>query len=131
MRYPFDIYLAQPYSACDPYVEATRFSHGARAAAWLMDRGLVVYAPIVHSHPIVDYLTTRSTTWTWWEKIDSRIIGACQAVIVLEIPGWEQSVGVKAELAIAERRQKTVGRMIPVDDTYRVVGLEHLFGGLG
>jgi hypothetical protein len=95
------IYLACPYSSPDPAVREQRFHAVNRAAARLMEQGDLIFSPISHSHPIaIDGGLPKD--WGFWERYDRAILGCCRTLIVLCLPGWEQSVGVQAEIKIAK-----------------------------
>jgi hypothetical protein len=95
------VYLASPYSHKDPLVRLARFEAVCRVAGELMGNGFVVFAPIAHSHPIAE-LTRLPTDWAYWEVFDREFLRACSAIYVLQLPGWEESVGVQAEIRIAQ-----------------------------
>jgi len=80
------IYLASPYTHADPAVQQKRFEDAARAAATILREGRLVFSPIVHGHPI--------------ER--------CDKLVVLKLPGWSESRGIKAEVDIAARHHKPV-----------------------
>lgn len=94
------IYLASPYSHADPAVMEERFDAACRAAGSLIASGLVVYSPIAHTHPIAVRVDL-PRAWDFWQKFDTTIIGRCSALVVLMLPGWNESRGVAAEIAIA------------------------------
>lgn len=77
-----------------------RFDAVCRAAAVLMGRGLHVYSPIAHTHPIA-IRGSLPTTWEYWAGYDRVMIAACTEVMVLTIDGWRTSRGVTAEIGIA------------------------------
>lgn len=96
------IYLASPYSHQDADVREGRFYAVCEAAAILMRDGHLVYSPIAATHPIA----TRHEMpldWAYWQKLDERILSSCDCIVVLTIDGWDISVGVTAEVQIAER----------------------------
>ena len=95
------IYLASPYSHDDPKVRHERFVHACRAAGKLMSEGKIVFSPISHTHPIAQYCDLPKD-WMFWERQDRAIIEWCGAMVVLRLPGWQESKGVQAELAIAD-----------------------------
>jgi len=97
------IYLAVPYSHPDADVRQTRFEAANRAAAEMMGRGLHVFSPISHTHPIA-LAGTLPLGWDYWEGYDRAMLAACSEVVVLTLDGWRESQGVKAEIAIAEER---------------------------
>ncbi|MFW6106533.1 MAG: DUF1937 family protein [bacterium] len=106
------IYLASPYSDADPAVEQARFDAVCRSAAALMRQGLLVYSPIAHSHPIARY--GLPTDWAYWQRYDREILACCAEIWVLMLPGWEQSVGVQAEMRLARDMNKRV-RLVSTD----------------
>jgi len=94
------VYLACPYSHPDPSVREARFHASNRAAAQLMGHGVIVFAPISHTHPIaMDGDLPKG--WDFWERYDRAVLSCCWKVIVLCLPGWRESVGVQAEIKIA------------------------------
>lgn len=73
-----------------------------RFAAKLMgEDGRFVFSPISHTHPIAEQGRLRRG-WEFWECYDRTMIGCCDDLLVLCLPGWEQSTGVQAEIKIAQ-----------------------------
>ena len=97
------IYLASPYSSPDEGVCEERFIKACHAAGELMREGIFVYSPIAHTHPIAKFTEGLPTGWDFWEKYDEAMISRCAEVWVLTLPGWSESVGVRAEIEIARR----------------------------
>lgn len=96
------IYLASPYSHPDEAVRARRFWDVCDAAAKLMREGHQVFSPIAHSHPIA-LCGELPTDWEYWRDYDEAMLAASSELWVLMLDGWRDSVGIKAEVAIAER----------------------------
>lgn len=106
------IYLASPYTHIDPAVMEQRFHAACRAAGHLMRKGEIVFSPIAHTHPIaVSCELPRG--WDYWARFDREFIQASSEVMVLTIPGWQESRGVTAELAIAREAGIRVSWMDP------------------
>jgi len=101
------IYLACPYSHTDPNVRQKRFEQANMAAAKLMQEGHHVFSPISHTHPIA-LAGDLPKGWDYWQEYDRMFIEWCEVVYVLAIDGWDDSVGVQAEIAIAEELGKVV-----------------------
>ena len=101
------IYIAAPYSHPDPAVEQERFELVTRAAGWLMRCGYAVFSPVSHSHPVAQSVDL-PRSWWFWQAQDLPFMRVCDALYILALEGWEQSIGVAAEIAHA----KTVG--IPI-----------------
>lgn len=110
------IYLASPYSHADPAIREARFHAACRATAALLRAGLVVFSPIVHSHPLVAFALP--TGWDFWERIDRAYLARCDELVVLTLDGWDESAGVRAEIALARDVGKPV-RFLGVDVTDR------------
>ena len=100
------IYLASPYSDQDMKVRERRFEAVCLAAAYLIRTGKSVYSPIAHTHPICRYGLPGD--WHFWQKHDRQYIEICDEMAVLMLDGWEQSEGIKAEIAIARELGKPV-----------------------
>lgn len=94
-------YLACPYSHPDPDVRERRFRAVNKAAGVLMKKGMLVFSPISHTHPIaVDCDLPKG--WDFWHQYDRAFIEASERMFVLMLDGWQQSIGVAAEIKIAE-----------------------------
>jgi len=105
------IYVCSPYTDPDPAVREQRFESACRAAAELICQGRTVYSPIVHSHVICRYGVPLD--WRFWARHDRRFLELSREVVVLMLPGWEASVGVQAEIAIARELGKPVSFIRP------------------
>lgn len=95
------IYLAGPYSHADPKVRAARFQALTQVAARLMNEGHVVHSPITHGHTI-HLRHTMPETWDFWRVQSLRMLEQAALMVVVMIPGWEESTGVAAEIEHAE-----------------------------
>jgi len=93
------IYLASPYSHSDPAVRDQRFLAACRATAELMRDGHTVFSPVLIGHPLAS--EGLPGDWEFWEPHDREQLGQASALVVLMLPGWEESVGVQAEITIA------------------------------
>ncbi len=97
------VYLAAPYTHPDKAVQQARFHAINKVAAYLMNElGLFVFSPISHSHPIAEDGDI-PTTWEFWKPYDEAILQSCGRMVVLMLPGWEDSKGVSAEREIAQK----------------------------
>jgi hypothetical protein len=94
-------YLAVPYSHPDRAVRIARFVAANKAAGVLMRNGDVVFSPISHTHPIAEDCELPKG-WDFWQSFDRAYLAASKRVVVLCIEGWSESVGVQAEIKIAE-----------------------------
>lgn len=90
-------YLASPYSHCDPAVREARYQLAVLVSAELIKRGLLVYSPIVHCHPIGLALDAPADFNTWSAHC-LHMLSKADKMIVLKADGWEKSKGVNAEI---------------------------------
>lgn len=105
------VYLASPYSDKDPKVRCDRYEAVMKVTADLISRGFHIFSPIAYIHSIVVHLmTTKSETrftdfylFEHGQNFDIDIIRRCEAFWILVIDGWELSVGIKVELALAKQ----------------------------
>ena len=96
------VYLATPYSDPSLAVMEQRFDAACRIAGALMAQGEVVFSPIVHHHSIA----TRCDLprgWDYWWRADQAMLLGADRVLVVKMPGWQESKGIAGEIAIAER----------------------------
>lgn len=96
------IYLASPYTHADPWVMEERYLRAARVLSQLLATGLWTYSPIVHCHELAKIASLPKDA-KFWQAYDFAMIRVCSKLMILRIDGWEQSRGVAAEKAEAER----------------------------
>lgn len=101
------IYLASPYSHKDPFIREVRYLWVMKEMGLLLKGGLHVYSPIVHCHELAK-VTDLPREAAFWERYNFVMLAAAEYMYLLMIPGWEESIGCKAEVAEAR------GRGIPV-----------------
>lgn len=102
-------YLATPIKHAEPAVTQGRFIANLLAFHTLTMGGLLVYAPCVHHYQVVQKYQWPKGWDAFWKKRSLAMVDRCDAgVILLQIPGWEESEGVRSELLHASG----LGRMI-------------------
>ncbi|HXH21718.1 MAG TPA: DUF1937 family protein [Dehalococcoidia bacterium] len=121
------IYLASPYSHPDPAVRERRFRTACRLAAAFLRAGMLVFSPIAHSHPLVEF--GLPTDWRFWERYDRAHLERCDEVVVLMMDGWKESAGVQAEVRIARELGKPV-RFLGVEEAHGSPTLAHVGPGV-
>lgn len=100
-------YLASPYSQYQQGHEQA-FLDAALSAAMLLKRGMHVFSPICHSHPIAVHGHIDKVDHDFWLRLDIAILDECDSLLVLMMPGWNESRGVKAEIDHAEATGKPI-----------------------
>ena len=100
------VYLATPYSykgndkAIEKMVMNRRYERALDITAELLNRGLIVYCPIVHFHNIAKKHAL-PTDAEYWKKCNDQYLLACGTMIVAKMKGWTSSVGVAYEIEFA------------------------------
>jgi hypothetical protein len=94
------IYVASPYTHLLPGVRLFRFEQVCYYAGELMNEGKVVFSPIAHCHPI-QAMHNLPCDWEYWQKTCEAYLSCCYKLIVLQLDGWDTSVGVQAEIKLA------------------------------
>ena len=107
------IYLASPYSSPDPAVMQDRYERALAVAAMLTNKGQVVYSPIVHYHPMA-CVHDLPRDFSFWAKINFWMISRADSLYVLKLGGWQESVGVAAEIDYARKMRKQVVYLEPI-----------------
>ena len=100
-------YLAVPYSDPCPDVMHRRWTTANSEAARLSRDGWLVYSPISMGHPIAR-AGDLPTHFEFWRSHCEWLLSACDTLVVLTIDGWRESIGVTAEIAMAEERRLTI-----------------------
>lgn len=70
--------------------------------AALTRRDLFAFSPIVHWHvPALYYDLPKD--FGYWEAYNLHMLSFCNRLDVLQLVGWKESIGVKAEIAFAQK----------------------------
>lgn len=101
------IYLACPYQHRDPQIMIERFEAINKIAALLIQRGYYIFSPISHTHPIA-IAAKLPQGWEYWNSYDRLMLWRCDRLLVAKLPGWDQSIGVLAEIGIAKEFNKPI-----------------------
>ena len=93
------IYLASPYTDSNEMVMEQRFEAACKQTALLNGAGIWVFSPIVHGHPLTAYGLPH--VYEFWKRYNRVFIQWCKELWVLELDGFEESVGVRDEMVVA------------------------------
>lgn len=128
------IYLASPYSAPANLPDALadrmredRYIKACKKAAELMEYGHQVFCPIAHSHPIEVHGMNEIHSGEFWLKQDFAILKHVDAMYVYQMPGWEQSKGIREEINFCLAHNipvfflETSGKVVPYGTQDRLV----------
>mgnify|MGYP000945932908 CR=1 FL=1 len=117
-------YLACPYSHKDPRIQRKRLKQVNQTVHELLSQGIHVYSPLTHNVPINDL--GFNGDWLKWSSFDHEMLSRCDRLIVLKLPGWEDSKGVKAEIEKAKELNLCIEWMEPLQLDVKDESLESL-----
>lgn len=105
-------FLASPYYDQDPQVRAERYRKASAALAALIHEGRSVFSPIVMCHELAVEQDMKMEARDWWDFNRPFLLRAAN-VIVLQLPGWQESKGVDAEIQLARKSKKSIEYVTP------------------
>jgi len=91
------LYLATPYSKYPDGIEAA-YKLACREAGRFIALGIPVLSPIAHSHPIAMAAGLDPLDHGIWLQADEPLMAAACGLIVCKATGWNESVGIRAEI---------------------------------
>lgn len=97
------IYLACPYTHDDPYIKACRAYVAVKVGAALTNLGYHIWNPIGESERYAEeVIEPVKGNWEYWKEHDLMQLDNCTELLVIPLMGWQESVGVQAEIAYAK-----------------------------
>lgn len=90
------VYLATPYSKYKKGIEWA-FIDAATLAGRMFLQGVPVYCPIAATHPMAIYGGIDPYDGKLWLPLDEKVMAICEALVVADLQGWEESSGVAHE----------------------------------
>jgi hypothetical protein len=107
------IYLATPYSLHRGGPELA-FAEACQVAGDLIAEGVKVFSPIAHSHPICDHSDLDPLDHDLWLDQDEFFMEACEALLVAQFIGWEDSYGIAEEVRWFRDNKKPIHYLDPI-----------------
>ncbi len=105
-------YLATPYSKYPGGLDAA-FELACVNAALLIREGVRTYSPIAHTHPIAKHGGIDPYDHSIWLPADEPFMRKACGLIVLRAESWEDSYGIKVEIAEFQKDGKPIIYMDP------------------
>jgi len=96
------IYLAQPYTDPDHSVRERRYIAALHLVADYTKLGFLIYSPIVHYHNVA-VKHNLPKDFMFWRELNFAALARCGEIWIAPMPGWEKSLGLKAEIREAIR----------------------------
>jgi hypothetical protein len=71
---------------------------------------MFVYSPITMTHPIDLVMAEEGATMgsDYWCDFDEAFMDVCSEMIILTIPGWDESSGIRREIKFFENAGKPI-----------------------
>jgi hypothetical protein len=105
-------YLATPYSKYPAGIQVA-FENACQIAARLLTRGIKVYSPIAHTHPIAIHGGLNPYDHSIWLPFDQAIMECCSGLIIAHMEGWETSYGISEEIDFFWKEGKDIYDLEP------------------
>ena len=96
---PGAIYLASPYTAQDPGIEQARVQAVKHVSGRLIREGQVIFSPLEYTEAMQQRGIVPPQGWYLF---DLAVLRSCVKLLVLALPGWQESQGVIMETAAAK-----------------------------
>lgn len=104
------IYLGSPYTHQSKEVMEQRYIEACKVSAKLMLEGKRVFSPIAHSHAIAQH-GLPIDNHAFWMYQDAWFLDHCESMMVLKLPGWAESRGLRHEIETFEALDKPIEYM--------------------
>jgi hypothetical protein len=91
------IYLASPYSNGN---KETNFKIISNISADLTKEGYTTISPITYGHTLLQF-KEMPDDWGFWLNFCLTLLTKCDRLVVCKMNGWEESIGVEAEISYA------------------------------
>lgn len=121
-------YICSPYST--PVIEGItkeiRYQQVVDIEAELVKEGFITYGPIASSHPMA-LKHQLGQTYDYWMRRDRALVTTSGGIFVATLEGWENSVGVSDEIALAVRQDKPV-YLLELEGT-KITGVRLYYAG--
>jgi len=97
------VYVACPYSHPQWRVRHERFLLVSQFCGKLHKTERMVFSPISHSHPMTVEIPDMPINFEYYREFNEFMLSLSKKLIVLTLPGWKESKGVKSEIAYAQK----------------------------
>ena len=98
---PTLVYLASPYAHASASVREARLEAVRYVCGEMVNQGKTIMSPLVYLGELA-YKGVHPPQG--WYAFDLQLLARCDELVVLQLPGWEDSRGVLVEIAGAQTR---------------------------
>lgn len=107
------VYLATPYSKYPRGLPAA-YEDACKLLARLLERGCDVFCPIAHGHGTSTHGGLNALDGAFWTEVDQKHLDRADVLVIAEMEGWQDSIGVQYERDVFEEAGKPVFYLNPV-----------------
>lgn len=112
-------YLASPYTKYPGGIQKA-FEAICRIAGWLTLKGVGVYSPIAHTHPIAIQSGMDPYAHEIWLPQDFKIMSKCDALLIAKMKTWEHSYGIEQEIKFFKQDKGLDPLYLEAGDIYHI-----------
>jgi hypothetical protein len=113
-------YLASPYSKWEGGLDDAAYTI-AKLAGRVMEHGVAVFSPIVHSHTIARLANIDPFSHDFWLPMDKPIAHGAYGMIIAGLPGWRASFGIGEEIKWFKAAKRPIYLLDPSTMTVQVL----------
>ena len=112
MKKQFLLYFATPYTDSDPAIVAQRVKQAYEITEDVIREvpGVVPFSPIGYTAQF-----GHMAGIDWLQRLDFRMLLACDASVFIRMPGWQSSEGMQAEKRFCEENSIPMFNVSPRD----------------
>lgn len=100
-------YIATPFRHKNPEVMKFREWAVTITTAHLFKENVFCYSPITYTIPI-NNTGIMQNSWDLWSGFDFFMVEQCGGLLILDLPGWNESEGIFAEVKTAQKYNKII-----------------------
>ena len=98
------IFISAPYSHKDKNIEAKRYELICRYAAFLFANNKTSISPVMMGYPCLEFKKMPGD-FQFWKDYSFELLSKCDTLHVLELAGWNESIGVAQEIIYADNNE--------------------------
>ena len=91
-------YLASPFKSSQQAIERLRFMAVAKCSGMLAAQGVCAVSPILNGYTMRAHMGFNQMTEDDFKAWDHVLMPRCNGILVLQLEGWKESVGLSDEL---------------------------------
>jgi len=91
------VYVATPYSKYEEGLDVAH-KHACTVTGELLKFGINAYSPIAYTHQIAQHANIDPLDHQFWMRVDKPFMQKADALIVVQMDGWMESLGVNMEI---------------------------------